>query len=72
MPVSRSRPGKRAKRTRATAASVPRITATVEALTATSSDSSAASSSWRLCHSWPYQVVEKPPQTLTSGEALKE
>ena len=72
MPVSSSRPGKRAKRTSAIAASVPSSTAPLEAVTATSSDSSAASSSWRLCSSCVYQVVEKPPQTFTSGEALNE
>src|SRR5262249_37629941 len=72
IPVSNSRPGKRAKRTSATAASVPRTTAPVEAATATWSDSNAAPSSWRSCSSWPYHAVEKPPQTFTSGEALNE
>jgi len=51
---------------------VPSSTAPLEAVTATSSDSSAASSSWRLWNSCPYQVVEKPPHTLTSGEELNE
>src|SRR5882762_5092099 len=72
IPVSSSRPRKRAKRTSAIAARVPRTTAPLEAVTATSSDSSAACNSWRLCSSCPYQAVENPPQTLTSGEALNE
>ena len=46
--------------------------AALEAVIATSSDSSAACSSARLCSSWKYQVVENPPQTFTSGEALNE
>ena len=48
------------------------MTAPVEAATATSSDSSADSSSWRLWISSLYQRVEKPPHTFTSGEALNE
>src|SRR5580698_8457477 len=72
IPVSSRRPRNRAKRTSAIAAMVPSTTAALEAVTATSSDSSAACSSARLCNSWKYQVVENPPQTLTSGEALNE
>src|SRR3984885_4242667 len=72
MPVSSRRPRNLAKRTSAIAASVPSTTAAVEAVTATSSDRSAACSSWRLCSNWKYQAVENPPQTLTSGEALNE
>src|SRR5579863_2445767 len=72
IPVSSSRPGKDVKRTSAIAASVPMTTAPVEAASPTSTDNSAASSTWRLCSSCPYQAVEKPPQTFTSEEALNE
>src|ERR1700730_18672702 len=72
MPVSSSRPRNLRKRTSAVAASVPRITAAVDATTPTSSDSSAASSIWRLCRSSRYHVVENPPHTVTSAEALNE
>ena len=61
-----------AKRTSAIAAMVPSNTAALEAVTATSSDSNAACSNWRLCNSSRYQAVENPPQTFTSGDALKE
>ncbi len=35
-------------------------------------DSHAASRIWSLCTSSVYQLVENPPHTLTSAEALKE
>ena len=72
MPVSSSLPGKCRNRTRAIAARVPRIVAPVEAATPISNDSSAASRICWLANSAPYHFVENPPQTETSGEALKE
>ena len=55
------------------AARVPRTTAPVEAVTATSSDSSAASQQLAVVQQLRCTTaVENPPQTFTSGEALKE
>src|ERR1700676_2299603 len=72
MPVSSNRPRKSPNRTNEIAASVPRITDPVDTTTPIFSDSQAASRIWSLCSSWAYQLVENPPQTLTSADALKE
>src|SRR5579863_9419034 len=72
IPVSSSRPRNTVKRTREIAASVPRMTAPVDTTMPIFKLSQAASRIWSLWTSSEYQLVEKPPHTLTSAEALKE
>ena len=72
MPVSSNLPRNSGNRTSEIAAKVPRITAPVETATPMRSDSHAASRTCWLCTSCVYQLVEKPPHTLTSADALNE
>ena len=53
-------------------ASVPRITAIVAEIAATRRLSQAAPRICSLRNSSPYHLVENPPQTVTSFEALNE
>jgi hypothetical protein len=71
-PVKTARPRKRPCRSRTRAASVPRTVASRLARIATFSDTQAAARSGPSDRSNPYQRVENPPQTVTSGEALNE
>ncbi len=66
------RPRKRPSRVRPRAAAVPITTASVADRKATIRLFFSADSSASFCSSAPYQRVEKPPQTVTSFEALKE
>ena len=71
-PVRSGRPRKRPKRASARPASVPRIVAPVAFIAAILKDSQAASRICSLRNSSPYHFVEKPPQTVTSRDSLKE
>ncbi len=66
------RPRKRPIRVSATAASVPRIVAAVAETSAMRRLVHAASSTALLLSNSRYQRVEKPPQTATERELLKE
>src|SRR5690606_26693174 len=72
IPENRKRPRKRGYRVSARAAIVPRTVATVAEMTAMRNVTQAASISCWLENNDTYQRVEKPPQTVTSLEALNE
>ena len=71
-PVNSVRPAKRPCRASASADTVPRPVASTADSAATRSDTQAAASNGASASSTPYHRVEKPPQTVTSAEALKE
>ncbi|MNV65907.1 hypothetical protein D3C71_1586300 [compost metagenome] len=72
MPEKAMRPGKRAKRVSANAARVPRIVPSVALRTPTRAVTQAASIKPWFDHMAEYQFSEKPPQTVTSLDALNE
>jgi hypothetical protein len=72
MPASSSRPRNRPSRARAMPAMVPSAVATVAETAAICRLRSAASTTCRLPHSATYHLVEKPPQTVASRDALNE
>ncbi|MNY61466.1 hypothetical protein D3C86_1981490 [compost metagenome] len=72
MPENSTRPGKRAKRVSDSAARVPRMVPMVALRIPTRSVTQAASISPWFDHMERYHCSEKPPQTVTSLEALKE
>ncbi len=72
MPENSARPGKRAPRDSATAASVPSSAAIVADVAATRKLIHAASSMARSLNNSVYQRSDQPPHTVTSREALNE
>jgi len=72
MPAKSMRVRNRVKRTSVSAASVPRITDRVAVIAATRTDSQRAARMRSFCRSSTYHRVEKPPQTVTRRESLKE
>jgi hypothetical protein len=72
MPENIVRPRKRPKRASAIPAMAPRIVAKVAEKSAISRDSRKAETICRLENSASYQRKEKPPQTVTRREELKE
>jgi hypothetical protein len=71
-PENSVRPLNGPNRASAMPASVPSATAIVAEIAATRRLSHAALRIWSFCSSAPYHLVENPPHTVTSFDALNE